>query len=398
MMWLAVVPLVIWGYLLVLHGRFWRTDVRLPAAREPRRWPAVAVIVPARDEGSMIALTLPTLLAQDYPGPVRVVVVDDRSADDTGEVARTVAADTSGQTLVSLSVIQGAEPPPGWMGKLWALEQGVQALTGTQPAPPEELLLLTDADIAHGSSSLRRLVAWAESAGLDQVSLMARLRVSNGWERLIIPSFVYFFAQLYPFRRVNRRHGRTAAAAGGCVLIRRDALQAAGGIAAVRGAVIDDVALARAVKRSGGAIWLGLADDVTSLRPYPRLADLWDMVARSAYTELRNSPLLLAGTVAGLAVIYVGPLVALLAGVLTGVVPAAVAGGAATLAMVLSYVPMIRYYRLPWWWALGLPVAACLYGAMTVSSAWRHRRGGVRWKGRRYPGAEAGPAGHQAPV
>jgi hopene-associated glycosyltransferase HpnB len=381
--WLALVPFIIWDYLLVFHGRFWRTDVRLPAAGEPGRWPAVAVIVPARDEASTIAVSLLALLAQDYPGPVRVVVVDDRSADGTSEVARRVVSASC--TQVSVSVIEGKEPSPGWMGKPWAVEQGVQALPET-PAPPEELLLLTDADIAHGPSSLRRLVAWAESAGLDQVSLMARLKVSNGWERLIIPSFVYFFAQLYPFRRVNRRRARTAAAAGGCVLIRRAALQAAGGIAAVRGAVIDDVALARAVKRSGGAIWLGLADDVTSIRPYPRLADLWDMVARSAYTQLRSSPLLLAGTLAGLAVIYLGPLTAFVAGVLTWTAPVAAAGGVATSLMVFSYVPMIRYYRLPWWWALGLPVAACLYGAMTVSSAWRHRRGGVRWKGRSYPG------------
>jgi hopene-associated glycosyltransferase HpnB len=407
--WPAVIPLAIWAYLVLLHGRFWRTDVRLPAARDPERWPSVAVIVPARDEAAIIAGSLPTLLDQDYPGPVRVVLVDDRSADGTAEVARRLA--TAAASRVPLSVIGGEEPPPGWVGKLWALEQGVRSVSGAlppaaapapvpaaelSPVPAAELLLLTDADVAHDPSSLRRLVAWAEAAELEQVSLMARLQVATGWERLIIPAFVYFFSQLFPFRRVNRRRSRTAAAAGGCVLLRRTALERAGGLEAIRGAVIDDVALAGAVKRSGAPIWLGLADGVTSIRPYPTLRDLWDMVARSAYTQLRTSPVLLVGTLAGLALVYLGPVAVLVAGLVAVDVPVAAAGATATAIMVLTYVPMIRYYHLGWWRALGLPGAVCLYGAMTVSSAWRHRRGGVRWKGRRYQGPGAAPASGRA--
>jgi hopene-associated glycosyltransferase HpnB len=320
---------------------------------------------------------------------MRVVVVDDRSTDGTAELARRLGEQPAAR-FVPL-VLPGEEPPPGWSGKLWALAQGVRVVSSAGPgltvpdgSPAPEFLLLTDADIAHPPSSLRRLVAWAESTRLDQVSLMARLRVDTGWERLLIPAFVYFFAELYPFRWVNRRGRKTAAAAGGCVLVRRHALERAGGISAIRGAVIDDVALAKALKASGSAVWIGLADEVRSVRPYDGLRDLWDMVARSAYTQLGFSVLLLMGTIAGLAVTFLGPIAAVIGGLVAGSPVVIVIGVAAVLAMELSYLPMMRYHHLGPWRAAGLPVAACLYGAMTVTSAQRHYRKGVAWKGRRY--------------
>ena len=387
-MWLAALPLIVWVYLLAFRGWFWCTGVRLPAAPDQPSWPSVGVVVPARNEELMLGASLPSLLAQDYPGPTRVVVVDDRSADATAEVTRRLGAQAGGRVVPE--VVTGEEPPPGWSGKLWALAQGVSALSpASSPeeptgAPAPEFLLLTDADIAHPPSSLRRLVAFAEAAELDQVSLMARLRVDTGWERLLIPAFVYFFAQLYPFRWVNRPRRRTAAAAGGCVLVRLAALQRAGGIAAIRGAVIDDVALAKALKKSGSAIWIGLADEVRSVRPYEGLGDLWDMVARSAYTQLRFSSGLLLATVVGLAVTFVGPVAAVAGGVAARSPAVTVVGVLSLLVMELTYLPMIRYHRLRSWLVAGLPAAACLYGAMTVTSAWRHYRDGVTWKGRRY--------------
>jgi hopene-associated glycosyltransferase HpnB len=253
-----------------------------------------------------------------------------------------------------------------------------------------EYLLLTDADIAHAPDSLRQLVAAARTGGFDVVSQMARLRVESAWERLVVPAFVYFFAQLYPFRRIGKKRAgkratRTAAAAGGCVLLRADAAGRARIPDAIRHAVIDDVALARAVKASGGRVWLGLADGVDSVRPYPRLHDLWRMVSRSAYAQLRHSPLLLAGTVAGLALVYLVPPAAAVAGTVAGATAAAVCGAAAWLVMAGTYVPMLRYYRQPLWLAPLLPFTAFLYLLMTVDSAVQHYRGrGAAWKGRTY--------------
>ncbi|MGH9076641.1 MAG: glycosyltransferase [Acidimicrobiales bacterium] len=405
--WLALLPLLAWTWLLVGRGRFWRTDIRLRAAPPPPQWPAVAVVVPARDEADLLEVTLASLLDQDYPGPAHVVVVDDRSTDDTASAARALA----GAGRLDLTVVAGRDPPDGWTGKLWALHQGIARATGAgdpwlpPPAgapPAPAYVLLTDADIAHPPDGLRRLVAWAEASHLDQVSLMARLSTASAWERLLVPAFVYFFAELYPFGQVNRQSSRTAAAAGGCILVRTAALERAGGVAAVRGAVIDDVALARALKRSGAALWLGLADDTTSVRPYPRLGDIWDMVARSAYTQLRHSPALLAGTVVGLAAVFVGPPAALVGGVVAGLPQVAALGASAWLVMALTYLPMLAYHRLAhprlaWWRALGLPAVAVLYVAMTLSSAWRHWRGGVAWKGRTYDRSGAWQA-HHPPV
>jgi hopene-associated glycosyltransferase HpnB len=371
----------VWAYLLVGRGRYWTTAIRLPAGAGavPDHWPGVAVVVPARNEEVALATSLPSLLAQDYPGPARVIVVDDASTDATSSVASSVAA--SAEARLPLVLVAGVERPHGWMGKPWALHQGVKHALQDRGCVPE-WFLLTDADVHHPPDSLRRLVAAAVTTGRDEVSLMVRLRVVTGWERLIIPAFVYFFAQLYPFSRV-RGPGRTAAAAGGCVLVRRTALEAAGGIAAIRDAVIDDVALARRLKQSGAAIWLGLADDVRSIRPYPQLADLWHMVARSAFTQLRQSFLLLAATLIGLMAIYVGPLIALAAGLVVGDGWLTGAGAFAGAVMVATYLPIVRYYGLVWAWAFTLPVAAMVYGAMTTDSARRHWQGrGAEWKGR----------------
>jgi hopene-associated glycosyltransferase HpnB len=373
---IAVVSLLAWVWLTLLQGFFWRTDVRLPPRRPPAAWPSVAVVVPARDEAEVLPQSLPSLLRQEYPGPARVILVDDNSADGTGELARELSARHGG---LPLTVAAPGEPEPGWTGKLWAVRHGVSL------AAEEEFLLLTDADIAHEPDSLAELVAAADCAGLDMVSQMARLRVETGWERLIVPAFVYFFAQLYPFRRIGRP-GRTAAAAGGCVLVRREALVRAGAPESIRQAVIDDVALARAVKGSGGRIWLGLADRVDSVRPYPRLAQLWRMVSRSAYAQLRHNPAVLGATVLGLALVYLVPPAAVVAGAAAGWPWVAAAGAGAWALMTGTYLPMLRYYRQPPWTAPLLPLTAGLYLLMTVDSAVQHYRGrGAAWKGRTYP-------------
>lgn len=381
--WIAVGSLTAWGWLLLCQGFFWRTDQRLPHRESPAEWPDVAVVVPARDEADVLPMSLPTLLSQDYPGRAEIVLVDDSSGDGTGEVARSLAERHGG---LPLRLVRPGEPGPGWTGKLWALRHGIEAAREGDP----EFLLLTDADIAHAPDSLRELVAAARTGGLDLVSQMARLRVASGWERLVVPAFVYFFSQLYPFRRINRAGARTTAAAGGCVLLRTGTAVRAGVPDSIRQAVIDDVALARAVRRVGGSVWLGLADRVDSVRPYPRLGDLWRMVSRSAYAQLRHNPALLAGTVAGLLLVYVVPPTALAVGLLADDAPAVRAGAAAWAVMTGTYLPMLRYYRQPWFLAPTLPFTAALYLLMTVDSAVQHYRGrGAAWKGRTYARPEA---------
>jgi hopene-associated glycosyltransferase HpnB len=375
---------VAWVYLVAAHGGYWRTSQRLPrVSGEPDVWPDVVAVVPARNEAAMLPVTLPALLGQDYPGVLAVIVVDDGSSDGTGEVAAGIAA-TAGRPL---RVISGTPPPDGerWAGKVWAMAQGLRA------AGPSDYVVFTDADIAwEAPDTLRRLVAAAEGDDRDLVSQMALLRTATGWERVVVPAFVYFFAQLYPFRRVNVPGSRTAAAAGGCMLVRRGALDKAGGLAPIRGALIDDVALGRLIKGQRGRTWLGLSRQVVSVRPYPGLASLWQMVARSAYTQLRYSPAVLAGTLTGLLFLYALPP----AGAITGLV-AVLAGGDGTAAlalgaglagwalMSLSYLPMLRLYRLSPLRAPGLPLIALLYAAMTADSARRHYAGrGAEWRGR----------------
>ncbi|MGW8698948.1 glycosyltransferase [Streptomyces eurythermus] len=384
-LWITVVSLAAWVWLLLGQGFFWRTDVRLPPRREPEAWPSVCVVVPARDEAAVLPDSLPSLLAQDYPGRAEVFLVDDGSTDGTGELAGELSRRLGG---LPLTVDSPGEPPAGWTGKLWAVRYGI----GLARARDPEYLLLTDADIAHAPDSLRELVAAAEAGGFDVVSQMARLRVASPWERLVVPAFVYFFAQLYPFRWIGRRGSRTAAAAGGCVLLRAGTAQKARIPDAIRHAVIDDVALARAVKGAGGRVWLGLADRVDSVRPYPKLGDLWRMVSRSAYAQLRHNPLLLLGTVAGLALVYLVPPAAVAVGAAGGDAATALAGAVAWAVMAGTYLPMLRYYGQPPWLAPLLPFTAFLYLLMTVDSAVQHYRGrGAAWKGRTYSRPDAVP-------
>ncbi|MEU2158791.1 glycosyltransferase [Streptomyces sp. NPDC019396] len=397
--WIAVVSLAVWLWLLLGQGFFWRTDQRLPR-REAAPWayddwPSVAIVVPARDEAAVLPESLPSLLRQSYPGEAEVILVDDGSTDGTGALAHELSERYGG---LPLTVASPGEPEHGWTGKLWALRHGIALARAGDP----EYLLLTDADIAHEPDSLSDLVAAAHAHGIDLVSQMARLRVATLWERLVVPAFVYFFAQLYPFRWINRGAGDgkadggralATAAAGGCVLLRTSTAVRAGIPWSVRQSLIDDVAVARAVRRAGGRVWLGLAERVDSVRPYPRLADLWHMVSRSAYAQLRHSPVLLAGTVAGLSLVYLVPPVAVFAGVCgAGDAVARWAGLAAWAVMAGTYVPILRYYRQTLWLAPLLPVTALLYLLMTVDSALRHYRGrGAAWKGRTYARPEAAP-------
>jgi hopene-associated glycosyltransferase HpnB len=359
-----------WMYLLAGHGIFWRTDQRLPAEPVPAAWPSVVAVVPARDEAAILPQTLPTLLTQEYQGQLTVLLVDDESSDGTADIAAALGAARPGR----LRVIAGQPAPPGWAGKVWAMAQGLRA------AGKAEYVLFTDADIAYAPGALSALVRAAGDRVL--VSQMALLRTDTTTERLLIPAFVYFFAQLFPFRRVNRR-GRTAAAAGGCMLVRRSALEAAGGLGPIRGARIDDVALGALLKSEGGDCWLGFSADVVSRRRYSGLAEIWDMVARSAYTQLRYSPIILAGTIAGMVILYLLPAAAALAGLVLLSGWLAVAGFGAWVIMSVTYVPVLRLYQLSPVRAVFLPAIGALYTAMTISSASRYYAGqGGEWKGR----------------
>jgi hopene-associated glycosyltransferase HpnB len=377
---LALLSLIAWIWLIAFHGGFWRADQRLGRPRAPASWPTVVAVVPARNEAAHVGEAIASLLAQDYPGDWRVILVDDASEDGTADAARSVAG-ASGR----LTVIGGRPLEAGWTGKMWAVSQGLAAIE--RMASDAAYVLLTDADIAHDPGNLRRLVARAESEALDLVSLMVRLRCSTFWERLLIPAFVFFFQKLYPFPWANDPRSRTAAAAGGCMLVRHSALRRIGGVTAIRDAVIDDCALARAVKRDG-RIWIGLADasGPRSLRGYDRLGGIWRMIARSAYVQLRHSPLLLAGAVAGMALLYLVPPAAVLAGAFAGDVPATGLGVAGWAAMWACYRPTLNDYGRPLAAGLALPLAAAFYLAMTVDSARRSRAGqGAAWKGRTYP-------------
>jgi len=361
---LATVSLVAWLYLVFAHGWFWRTGVQLRPARHGRL-PDVAVVIPARDEADVIGRSLASLLAQDYPGRLRVVLVDDGSSDATVAVAEALA-DADERLLV----IQGTARPHGWAGKLWAVHQGIAATD-------EALLLLTDADITHDPRHVATLVAQAERQGLDMVSEMVKLNCTSLAERALIPAFVYLFAMLYPFDWVCDPLRATAAAAGGTVLIRRRALQRIGGIAAIGGALIDDVTLAQRVKR-GGRIWLGHSLLARSIRPYPSFADIWRMVARSAYVQLRRSPLLLVLTTVGLVWLFLLPPVA-------AILWQSRIALAAWVLMAVSFLPSLRRFGLTPFWAPLLPAIAAFYMAATVGAAVAHHRGrGVVWKNRAY--------------
>jgi hopene-associated glycosyltransferase HpnB len=374
---------VAWLYLLTLHGGFWRTGHRLPPAPAgPGPLPSVIAVIPARNEAAVLPACLSSLLSQDYPGRLSVILVDDDSTDGTAKVAAKLAAEAGG---ADLTVVAARPAPAGWAGKVWAMSEGVRAAGDT------DYLLFTDADIAYAPGTLTRLASAASAGRYDLLSQMALLRASTPAEKLLIPAFVYFFAQLYPFRRVSHPRSRTAAAAGGCMLVRPEVLARAGGLDQMRAARIDDVALGRLLKQAGGRCWLGLTRDVVSMRSYERLAEIWDMVARSAYTQLGYSLPATAGSVLALAWLYllapvaaVAGLALLAAGASAG--PAAWLSGAGLagwLLMSLSYAPMLRFYRLSPLRAASLPLVAGLYAAMTADSARRYLAGrGGTWKGR----------------
>ncbi len=380
---LGVASLIVWLYLLVGRGRFWRGAELFEAVSIERRegeWPAVTAIVPARDEADVIGQTVASLIRQDYPGPFAILVVDDQSSDGTASAARRVAGEDR-----RLTVLTGQSPPVGWSGKVWAMWQGGAA---AQAAPePPDYLLFVDADIVLGAGLLRRLVAVAEAKRAALASLMVKLRCESPAERWLVPAFIFFFQMLYPFAWVNDPRRRLAAAAGGCMLVHRQSLADAGGLAALRGALIDDCALAAVMKRRG-PIWLGLTQCALSLRTYPSFADFGRMVARSAFAELRFSPLRLIVAMAAMELVFLAP--PALAVFSRGA--SQTFGAAAWAIMTFTFAPTLRLYGRPVLSGLALPGTAAAYMLFTVQSAAQYwtGRGGL-WKGRvqaRMPKAE----------
>jgi hopene-associated glycosyltransferase HpnB len=365
---LALIPVVVWLYLLTGRGFFWmmaeRDDHGEPS--EPATWPSVVAVVPARNEADVIARTIGSLLDQDYPGSFRIVLVDDQSADGTADAARALPQSER------LDIRTGATRPAGWTGKLWAVNQGIAA------AETPDYIWLTDADIAHAKDNLRKLVARSEGGGLVLTSLMAKLHCKTWAEGFFIPAFVFFFDMLFPFAWVNNPRRKTAAAAGGCMLVKRAALERAGGIAAIRSEIIDDCALGRVMKAQG-PIWLGLTQRAVSIRPYGGVGDIRQMVARSAYAQLGYSPLALLGTLIGMALVYAAaPLLALFAHE-----SARASGILVWLVMAVAFQPILIYYRRSPLWGLALPLIGWMYAVFTLDSAIQHWRGrGGMWKGR----------------
>lgn len=358
----ASLSLAIWVYLLAARGAFWRMRPDDPKGTPPSPAPSVTVVVPARNEAAVVARSLASLAHQQYPGDFHIILVDDSSDDATATLARHTA-----------QVIAARPKPEGWTGKMWAVSEGVSHVRS-------DYILLTDADIVHPPGHVAGLVARAMEGNYDIVSYMVRLSVRTAAEQALIPAFVFFFFQLYPPAWIRDPHAATAGAAGGCILIRREALERAGGIARIAGELIDDCALARAVKTTGGRIWLGLSDTAQSIREYTTFGEIFRMIARTAYTQLKYSPLLLAGTVFGLAITYLVP------PALAFAAPPGAARGLAALAwllMTVCYLPSVRYARRPFFWAPLLPAIAVFYLCATLYSAFAHWRGrGGMWKGR----------------
>ena len=373
---IGVLTLVIWVYLAFANGTYWWIRPFLnddTAFSKLNHWPSVAVVIPARNEAQTIERVLESLLAQNYPGSFRIVLVDDHSDDTTGLLARKFIS--RGSSSRQLDVLSGEPLPAGWTGKLWALQQGVEHARTYAP----DLLWFTDADIVHGAGTLEQLVLRAEANHLDLTSLMVLLQTNTFAERLLIPAFVYFFLMLYPPLRIAAANASTAGAAGGCILIRSQALERAGGIAAIRSEVIDDCALARAVKRSGGRLWLGLTRRSVSLRNYAQAGEIRDMIARTAFTQLSYSTLLLAGTLIGMFLTFVAPVLLLF----TAQRLPSLFGLLAWILMAVTFLPIARLYRIPVAFGLLLPFIAVFYSYATWLSAGRYWLGrGGQWKGR----------------
>ncbi len=372
---IASMVLLIWVYLLAGRGGFWlgrERDDAVSAGAGP--WPSVTAVIPARDEADCVGATVGSLLQQDYAGRFNVILVDDQSCDGTAQIARDAAAALGASER--LTVLSGRGLPPGWTGKLWAQHQGVETASAVED--PAEFLLLTDADIVYAPDALGRLVARAQSGRYVLTSLMAKLRCESLAERMFIPAFIFFFEMLYPFAWANDPRRATAAAAGGCMLVRRATLREAGGMASVRHALIDDCTLAKHLK-AYGPIWIGLTNRVSSSRAYPVVDDIRRMVSRTAYAQLRYSPTLLVGTVLGLALTYLAPVVLAVLGTGAG----RGLGIAAWALMALAFQPILRFYRVSPLWGPALPAIAATYMAFTIDSAYQHARGrGGMWKGR----------------
>jgi hopene-associated glycosyltransferase HpnB len=372
---IAALGLIAWLYLVLLHGGFWLTREReedFIGAEKGFEWPPVVAIVPARNEADVLPWSLASLAAQDYPGEFSIVLVDDQSEDGTADAARRVG-ERAGRKI---TIVSGTPLPAGWTGKVWAMQQGIAAASAGEKPP--RYFLLTDADIGYESGVLASLVQRASVEKRVLTSVMAKLNCRSFAEKALIPAFVFFFKMLYPFAWANRALARCAAAAGGCMLVERSALERAGGIGTIRNALIDDCTLAKVMKVQG-PIWLGMSERVLSLRPYPKVEDIRRMVARSAYAQLRYSPLLLLGTVAGMSLLYLAPPLIILA----GSYPAWVFSTAAYLLMALSFQPTLRFYHRSPLWGLGLPLIAAAYLVFTLDSAFQHSAGrGGLWKGR----------------
>jgi len=368
----AAIPLAIWIYLFLARGNFWQLREDDTQSQHLASWPRVVVIVPARNEAETIAQSVSSLARQDYPGELSIIVVDDHSEDGTASLARN-AAEKSG-AAGRIAIHPAADLPPGWTGKLWALSEGLQS-AANQSA---EFFWFTDADVEHAPDTLHRLVFRAEKDSLDLVSLMVLLQAKTLPERLLIPPFLYFFLMLYPPRWIADPYASTAGAAGGCILLRRNVLAPIRGIASIRGEVIDDCALARVVKKNGGRIWLGLTRASVSLRGYGTFTEIRNMIARTAFTQLRHSILFLVIALAGLFVTFLLPWFSFL----SGEDPAWFLASTAICLMTVTFGVTVRFYALPWPWALTLPLAAAYYGYATCVSAVRYWLGGGQWKGR----------------
>ena len=364
---------IIWLYLLIARGNFWMVPPLQAEVAPLTETGLIAVIIPARNEADVIATSVTSLLHQTCGGSIQIFLVDDNSADATAQAAREAAV--SSGNADRLTVIDGSPLPPGWSGKLWAQHQGVEQALRLHP----QFLLLTDADIHHSPENIATLAAVAEDGGYDLTSLMVKLHCRSSAEKLLIPAFVFFFFMLYPPQWIRDPRHQTAGAAGGCLLIRPEALARAGGITAIRNQIIDDCALAAAVKRSGGKVWLGVTSETSSLRAYGSFTEIERMIARTAFNQLRHSAWLLIGALAGLTLTYLLPLALLISGSWA----LAALGAAAYLLMFVVYVPMVRFYGLSVLWALTLPVSAVFYMWATLHSALKYWSGrGGEWKGR----------------
>ncbi len=378
----VTVSFLAWLYLLMFHGRFWRADQRLEEALQAlEQWPALVAIIPARNEADTIGSVIASHLASTYGGDYSIVLVDDHSHDGTAHIAENLAQGS----VRPITVTRAPDLETGWTGKLWALQHGLAV--AARKAPAARFVLLTDADIVYTPDTLSRLVGKAEQDDLTAVSLMAKLDSRGLWGSLLIPAFVFFFQKLYPFPRVNQPDNPAAAAAGGCVLVRRSVLTELGGLEAIKGELIDDCALARLLKARPPVckIWLGLSNDVTSLRDNRALASIWAMVTRTAYTQLNRSSALLLGTIFAMAVLYLAGPIAVFTLPLHASAAIAGLGAAAWVAMAVTYLPTLSFYGKPSLLALTLPLSAAVYVLMTLASALQHWRGrGGTWKGRSY--------------